>query len=134
MNRLWFEKEAEGRSGRMGAWTLVEVLVVVVVLSFVGVIAAMRISGVVKRGEDMVARRNAQTLAMAGSAVTASGSEAVSGAPDLQTAVDRLVAGAESGAIKGAYRIGNLDEEAKAAAMPYLRFEGGRLRFVDPGG
>jgi type II secretory pathway pseudopilin PulG len=118
----------------VGGWSLVELLAVVVVLSFVGVIAAMRISEVVSRGEEMVARRNAQTLAMAGSAVTASGSEAVSGAPDLQTAVDRLVAGAESGALDGAYRIGNLDEEAKAAAMPYLRFEGGRLRFVDPGG
>ena len=55
------------------------------------------------------------------------------GAWEVGWAIDRLVAGAQSGVLEGVYQVANMDEEAKVAAMEYLRLEGGWLRFVRSG-
>lgn len=117
---------------REGAFSLIEVLVVLVIVGLLAMLGLVWVRNVAASGSEAVARRNAQAIVDLSSLAHSAGLHFPVGA-DLEEAVDRVVDGrlvGGSAAERARFRLTGLDVEDRRRAIDYLRLGDARLHYV----
>lgn len=115
----------------MSAFSLMEVLIVIVVIGVITGIAIPMMMNVREEARENSHRRTAQIVASTAASASSAGDLAIAGAANKTDAIELLSQGVEGeGVFAGVrYRV-ELGEEEKVAVAEYLQFANGLLLFA----
>ena len=111
-----------GIARRRGAFSLVEILVVVAVIGLIAAIAVPTIANITSTADEESAKRNAQSICALHNGARAAGIEFATGSES--EIIDALMAGVSGGDVDGSeFKLSGLSVEEKAQAMLYCDFD-----------
>lgn len=122
------------KQGRLRAFSLVEMLVVVAIIALIAAIAVPTMGSIISKSESNVARRTAQILVSTAEGAVGAGSQGVAAAANESEALDILSTGVNGAGLFSdvVFRV-PLSADDKVKVDAYLSFEGGRLIFDGSG-